>query len=82
MNNFEKMKRNISDQILGMNVTEFYEFVNFIENQYQYSKDSKKPFLDLSEIFTCKKCKKMYECDPNGDELDCKNRFIHYCSQE
>lgn len=29
MNNFEKMKRNISDQILGMNVTEFYEFCFF-----------------------------------------------------
>lgn len=44
--NFEKMKRNISDQIFDMNITEFYEFVNFMENQYQYSKDNKRPPYD------------------------------------
>lgn len=76
MNNLEKMKQNIISQIQAMDIAKFEQLIDLIDDD----------IFDMSELFTCEKCRKRYgSCTPNGDcsvEV-CSERFERYaCSDE
>ncbi len=83
--NFEKMKQDVTDIIMAMDVETFYEFASDLET---YSKGQElaggNVLIKLPEsLFVCKKCEKKYGCKSEEIDADlCKKLFIQHCNEE
>ena len=79
MNNLDKMKQSICDQIQEMDAVTFYEFISEFEELMEHGDCS---IILLSEVLTCEKCKELYGSCNNEPDDKCTNRFKRYCEQE
>lgn len=80
MKNIDKMKRNIIEQIENMTVEQFEDFADMLTEYYNFRKN----LIDMSNIFRCSDCKKVYgKCPENTyDNQICTDRFRDYAMKE
>lgn len=79
MTNLEKMKNILTEQIKGMDVTEF-ELLLEILGEHR-SPEERLDSLDLSGIFDCAACKKEYGTCNEDDEDRCSRRFAEFAAR-
>lgn len=76
MNNADRMRAELSAQMLKLTLEQLYKLINTAE---ELEPDDN--VIDLGNLFTCEKCREKYgEC---GEEArDCENRFLRFCEEE
>lgn len=80
MNNLDKMKESICNQIKEMDAEKFYIFLREYEIDDEVGVNE---CFSLESILTCDKCRKLYGSSCNEtDDKPCFERFKHYCEQE
>lgn len=79
MTNLEKMKNILTEQIKGMDVTEFERLLEIL-GEHRYPEE-KLDSLDLSGMFDCETCKKEYGSCNEGDEDRCSRRFAEFAAR-
>ena len=81
MTKLDEMKKCIVDQIMGMNAKKFLQFQDTLMD----FKIELKPTIDLTPLFTCSKCIKLYgkctEDSKDTDRKECEKRFVRYGEQ-
>lgn len=84
MNNLEKMKKYLCDQIMNATAEEFKEIVDYLEEYKSLkSPDYRFSWIDIHDFFTCDKCRRMYGCDTENDTCStCIENFRKYCELE
>ena len=76
MNNADRMRAELSAQMLKLTLEQLYKLVNTAE---ELEPDDN--VIDLGNLFTCKKCRKKYgEC--SEETKDCESRFLRFCKEE
>lgn len=80
MNNFDKMKQALIEQINGMTVDEYYDFISVPEEQ----NDFKPGFVSEKAIFSCKECRNKFgDCHEYDDKSEiCLARYREYALME
>lgn len=74
MNNADRMRAELSDQMLKLTLEQLYKLVNTAEEL-----DSDDNVIDLGNLFTCEKCRKeIGECVAP----ECWEQFLKYCEME
>lgn len=73
MNNLEKMKADVISQINAMDIHQFECFIEMLRGEVL-----EEEIFDLSNIFQCKDCRKIYgDCSENEEGV-CAKRFKIY----
>ena len=71
MTNLEKMKESLIKQIKELSASEFEDLVEILQGDYSVDGCP----LDLSEMFSCDKCRETYGDCPEEKDC-CSERFI------
>ena len=79
MTNLEKMKNILTEQIKGMDVTEFERLLEIL-GEHRYPEE-RLDSLDLSGMFDCETCKKEYGSCNEDDEDRCSRRFAKFAAR-
>lgn len=76
MNNADRMRAELSAQMLKLTLEQLYKLINTAE---ELEPDDN--VIDLGNLFTCEKCREKYgEC--GEDTRDCESRFLEFCEEE
>lgn len=80
MNNLEKMKQSLCEQIQNMDVEQFYDFTCKLEELDDHP--AEKSLLSMTNVLTCVRCREVYgNCDELSEEDKCIGRFKNHCAQ-
>lgn len=76
MNNADRMRAELSDQILKLTLEQLYKLINTAE---ELEPDDN--VIELGNMLTCDKCREKYgEC--SEETRDCESRFLRFCEEE
>ena len=75
MKNIDKMKQNIISQIKNMSIEKFERLMDVLT--------AEEDMIDISGLFGCKKCRKIYNCSESDiDAEECSRKFRKYAMSE
>lgn len=76
MNNADRMRAELSDQMLKLTLEQLYKLVNTAE---ELEPDDN--VIELGNLLTCDKCREKYgEC--SKETRDCESRFLRFYEEE
>ena len=75
MNNLDKLKNALIENIKNMNPEKFYELMNILEE----SNKEIPGLITENALFSCRQCRQKYgECEQENNTKICFNRFKMY----